>query len=42
MQDVDDSDDCSYSAAAWAGEYPYLYTGGASQKVYVCQLVPAQ
>lgn len=41
VQDVD-NDDCSFQAAVWAGEYPYLYTGGASQKVYVCQLVPGR
>ncbi|KAL3149323.1 hypothetical protein ABBQ32_002131 [Trebouxia sp. C0010 RCD-2024] len=40
VQDVH-NDDCSFTAAAWAGQFPYLYTGGASQKVYVCQLVPA-
>ncbi|DBA70459.1 TPA: hypothetical protein ACH3X2_011865 [Trebouxia sp. C0005] len=39
VQDVQ-GDDCSFTGAAWAGQYPYLYVGGASQKVHVCQLVP--
>lgn len=39
VQDVQ-NDDTSFAAAAWAGQYPYLYVGGASQRVHVCQLVP--
>ena len=36
------NDDCTFTAAAWAGQYPYLYVGGMSQKVHVCQIVPDQ
>ena len=41
VQDVQ-GDDCTFTAAAWAGQYPYLYIGGTGQKVHVCQLVPDQ
>lgn len=41
MQHVQDvpGDDITYQALTWAGTYPYLYVGGQSQVIHVCQLV---